>query len=176
MSTEIHQLDILSKEQAHVIAIDILCNFLYRNVLQESLREMDSYDTGPESFEITHFLSSSPAIHLWRNLTPRIKAVTKKQNLIESSLFARIYRNNSFLGKHIDRDELNWTLTIPLFSSIINPWPIYVEDDQKNVLSFDNEIGKGVLFNATKFYHWRDKLICKSNEYSLHLFLHWKEI
>lgn len=105
-------------------------------------------------------------------LTPIIeKIVSKKVEPVNP--YCRVYFNNAYLNKHIDRDNLEWTLTVCLGNNLSNDWPLFIEVDDQ-IIELPNKVGVCYLIEGTKINHWRDKLICDENGYSTHMFLHWK--
>lgn len=90
--------------------------------------------------------------------------------------FIREYKNNNFLKKHRDRNDISVTMSICLESTINKEWPLYAEIDNKEYC-FNTQVGDAILlFNSDKIYHWRDVLICNENERVLQFFLHWTPV
>jgi hypothetical protein len=107
-------------------------------------------------------------------LTPFIKEKTGIENIAEENSFARIYFNGGALKRHIDRDGLDLTLSVCLFSNIEKPWPLYVEVEPDVVKEFETPVGDGALILGTKMFHWRDDLICTDKQAVIQVFFHWR--
>jgi hypothetical protein len=162
--------NILTEEECSHLAIDILANALYNpSFVQLDIDDIVQTACGIKTVPKT-------AINLWDGLTDEVKRVTGKRNLVQSSIFSRIYRNGSTLNEHVDKKGLDWTLTIPLFCSIEKDWPIYVRLSDSTIATRQNILGGGPLFKARNLSHWRDPLLCSDYEFSVHLFMHWEEI
>jgi hypothetical protein len=98
----------------------------------------------------------------------------KTHKLLNVNTYVREYVNDSFLKKHVDRDDINVTLSICLYSNINKSWPLIAEINGDEY-SFDTQIGDGILLiDSDKITHWRNKLICNKNERVIQFFLHWK--
>lgn len=104
--------------------------------------------------------------------------------------YTRIYRNGCILPWHIDRDDLDLTLSACAYSDTDKHWPIYVSkvyynrpgkgDDthfkhiQLNANSYVTPPGSGVTCIGNKNPHWRDKLECPDDRMIVQTFYHWK--
>jgi hypothetical protein len=94
--------------------------------------------------------------------------------LINVNTYVREYVNHSFLKKHVDRPDINITLSICLYSNINKKWPLTAEINGYEY-SFDTQLGDGILLiDSDKITHWRDELICNENERVIQFFLHWR--
>lgn len=109
--------------------------------------------------------------------------------------YSRIYFNDSRMHCHVDRDNLDITLSLNIFSNLQQSFPLYIsniEMTQDHVQDFHNpEIAKlyqndytswetpkgcGVSCLAKKFPHWRDPLFCKEDQMFIQAFFHWEII
>ena len=111
---------------------------------------------------------------LLRELTPTIKNVTGLHNITVENSYTRIYFNGASLKRHVDRVGLDLTLSLCTFSNLDKPWDLHVETEGGKVLSFDTKPGQGALILGTKMPHWRDDLVCGSDQYVIQSFYHWK--
>jgi hypothetical protein len=94
--------------------------------------------------------------------------------LLNVNTYVREYVNDSFLKKHVDRPDINVTLSICLYSNINKTWPLIAEIDGHEY-SFDTQRGDGILLiDSDKITHWRNELICNKNERVIQFFLHWR--
>jgi hypothetical protein len=94
--------------------------------------------------------------------------------LLNVNTYVREYVNDSFLKKHVDRADINVTLSICLYSNINKSWPLIAEIDGQEY-SLDTQIGDGILLiDSDKITHWRNELICNKDERVIQFFLHWR--
>jgi len=105
-----------------------------------------------------------------------LKLNYKIDDLRNVNSYIREYKNNDFLKKHRDRDDISVTMSICVESTINKVWPLNAEIDDIEY-SFNTNVGDAiVLFDADKIHHWRDTLICNENERVIQFFLHWTPI
>lgn len=176
---DIHFLDnLMSKEESLSMAVDLLINslktknaFTLSQILSNAKKETIMFGNSIELGEVN---PPRRLMEFWDKLTPVVKEITGNHQITESSGWCRIYQNGSRLKRHLDREGLDWSITVPLYCNLEKEWPIYIEKEDKEIISFGNKIGSGVLFRSTKLSHWREDLVCDSDKFSLHLFLHWK--
>jgi hypothetical protein len=105
-----------------------------------------------------------------------LKLNYKIDDLRNVNSYIREYKNNDFLKKHRDRNDISVTMSICVESTINKVWPLNAEIDGMEY-SFNTNVGDAiVLFDADKIHHWRDTLICNENERVIQFFLHWTPI
>jgi hypothetical protein len=160
--------------------------FTLENIFQDSELEymndhiLKNYKSELRNEENIVIVNSSYGGHTdfaWEQLnklTTIIEKITSKK-VEPVNPYCRVYFNDAYLNRHIDRDNLEWTLTVCLGNNLSNDWPIFIEVDEK-VIELPNKVGVCYLIEGTKIPHWRNKLICDENGYSTHMFLHWKNI
>jgi hypothetical protein len=107
-------------------------------------------------------------------ITPLIKERTGMSDIAVENSYTRIYFNGATLGKHIDRDGLDLTLSVCTFSNIKQDWPLYVEVKPDVIKTFNTPPGDGALILGTKMLHWRDPLVCADDEMVIQSFYHWR--
>jgi hypothetical protein len=109
-------------------------------------------------------------------------ALRKLQPHIENELgvklnaknsYARIYKNGGVLGKHVDREGLEITLSITLFNNLDADWPLWCIDKLGNTVPIAIRQGDGALMLGTKLSHWREPLTCGEDQFTVQLFMHW---
>lgn len=88
--------------------------------------------------------------------------------------FARIYYNGGTLSKHVDREGLEYTLSITLFSNLDNDWPLCCIDKKENQVEIPIQPGDGAIMLGTKLTHWREPLVCNDDQFVIQLFMHWE--
>lgn len=89
--------------------------------------------------------------------------------------FARIYYNGGTLTRHVDREGLDYTLSITLFSNLDSHWPLWCIDKKGNTVPITIESGDGAMMLGTKLTHWREPLVCNEEEFVIQLFMHWEQ-
>lgn len=108
--------------------------------------------------------------------TPKIKEIFKMNNIAPEATYARIYVNESTLNPHFDRNGLDHTLSVLLYSNIEEPWPLYCVDKKCNVVPFDIKVGDGAMIPGKTMVHWRKPLSCRPDQYVIAAFFHWKNV
>jgi hypothetical protein len=111
-----------------------------------------------------------------------------------SHIYIRSYYNNSILPLHTDKNGLDITLSVNIGG--IEDWVMNISNfksrfefnekhpldaNSKNIdifkskfASFVTEKGCGCSCYGAIYPHWRDKLVCRDDEYVLQMFFHWK--
>ena len=84
------------------------------------------------------------------------------------STFGRICETGAILIPHIDRDPLDWTISIPLNQKSAE-WPIYV----KNIGPQYIPLNYGILMNGKEVEHWREP--CENGP-SIWMLLHYTNV
>jgi hypothetical protein len=92
--------------------------------------------------------------------------------------YIRIYTNGSTLPPHNDRPELDWTISVCIFSNLDNDWPLYVEDttNENGKVGYPTIQGFAGLVDGKITKHWRDELKCSDKQFAIQLFLHYTEL
>jgi hypothetical protein len=106
--------------------------------------------------------------------------------------YTRIYSNNGVLFPHIDRQGLDLTLSVNIYSNLPVDWPLWVSPllYPKEKWDFETEMspyrqtatpyntrpGQGVACFGTKHVHWRERLVCEPFHYYGQIFYHWKKV
>lgn len=111
---------------------------------------------------------------LLHELTPLIKEKTGMAEIVAENSYARIYYSGATLNKHVDRVGLDLTMSICTFSNLDIDWPLFVEVKPGEVKQFITQPGDGALILGTKMEHWREPLICESNQLVVQSFYHWR--
>lgn len=109
---------------------------------------------------------------LLQRLTPMVREITGIE-VEPANPFSRIYYNESILRPHVDREGLDWTISVCLFTNIDHDWPLVAKLEDGTVFEFPTVKGEGNLVNGRDVTHWRKALSCEPNQYVVQLFLHW---
>lgn len=96
--------------------------------------------------------------------------------LKEANPYIRIYQNGSTLNPHKDRDELDWTVSVCLFSNINSDWPLIIKDENSESTHYPTKLGYASLVSGNILEHWREPLKCNDEEYVIQMFLHYTQI
>jgi hypothetical protein len=106
--------------------------------------------------------------------TEKIKELFKMGNIVPEAAYGRIYYNESTLNPHFDRNGLDHTLSVILYSNLDEPWPLYCLDKMCNLVPFDIKVGDGAMIPGKTMVHWRKPLSCRPDQYVVAAFFHWK--
>lgn len=109
---------------------------------------------------------------LRNHVQPQIEEVLQIKLLPRNS-FGRIYYNGGTLDRHVDREGLDYTLSISLDSTLNFDWPLWCIDLEGNGAAISIANGDGGFVYGTKMTHWRDPLVCGEDDYVVQLFMHW---
>ena len=119
------------------------------------------------------FLPSEYFNSYLEKLKTKVELYIENKNIVNSNTFIREYKNKSFLNKHIDRDNLDVTLSVCLYNDTNVNWPLYAKI-KNDTIGYNTNEGDGILLtNATSTIHWRDELNCNNNSSIIQFFLHW---
>lgn len=114
----------------------------------------------------------------WYVLKKYLPTLEKKLGvkLKEANPYIRVYRNGSTLNPHRDRDGLDWTVSVCLFSNINSNWPLIVKNNNGKLTEYPTELGYASLVSGNILEHWREPLQCNDGEYVIQMFLHYTQI
>ena len=112
---------------------------------------------------------------LFEKFTPIIENLIGKK-VKPNTIYTRMYMNGSVLNPHIDRDGLDWTISICVFSDVGFDWTLDVETFDGDIVNLPTIDGYASLINGRKLTHWREKLYCKEFSKVIQTFLHFTEI
>lgn len=113
----------------------------------------------------------------WEVIKRFTSLVTEKtgKNVRIANPYCRIYNNESTLHPHIDREGLDWTISLCLFTNLKHDWPLIAKTQDGTLIQFPTRIGEGNLVAGRMLEHWREPLVCGDDEYVVQMFLHWTE-
>ena len=96
---------------------------------------------------------------------------TDGKKLLFSHAYVRRYIKGAILEPHADKRELEYTLTVALGSSDeTTTWPIYLQQDDGDILTSTQKAGDGLIVKGVKRIHWRNAL---KKDYAWQVFLHY---
>lgn len=119
-------------------------------------------------------------------LLPKVAKITGLSKF--ENTYTRIYKKGSYLRPHTDRNGLDYTLSICVYSDM--EWPLCISNIPSidiwnkeqhpgkflsNFTEYLTPVGYGILCEGTKFPHWRRELECKDNEMVIQSFFHWQK-
>jgi hypothetical protein len=151
------------------------CDFLSKILLEKYNEGKTFFEGNGEFYGNSYGIGSIPEYEeVLKELTPLIIEKTGYSNISIENSYSRVYFNGSLLGKHIDREGLDITLSVCTYSDINKPWPLYVRCTDGVVREFETGVGDGALILGTKMEHWRDPLVCEEGQKVLQSFFHWR--
>jgi hypothetical protein len=153
------------------------CEFLNQKALEYKDKKKLHHEGSTDPFYKNSFGTAQiPEFEsLLHRMTPTISETFKIKNIAAENSYTRIYYNGSILGRHIDREGLDLTMSLCTFTNLENPWPLYFETLEGEVKSADLEVGDAAVILGTKMYHWRDPLVCPEDQYTIMSFYHWRK-
>lgn len=132
-------------------------------------------ESNPHAFYDNSFGGNRPEFEAkLREVQPRIEEeLGLVGKMRPANSFARIYYNGGTLQSHVDRPGLDYTISITLFSNLETDWPLWVVEKQGSKIPLTIGMGDGGMILGTTMQHWREPLVCESNQYVIQMFMHW---
>jgi len=118
----------------------------------------------PNSFSAYNYM---PLLELLCEKTPEVSSAIGEVVLPTYS-YARVYKHNSVLSKHTDRDACEISLTLHLHGD--SSWPIWIETPSGESKSVDLSPGDAMVYLGRIAPHWRETY---DGEYYTQVFLHY---
>jgi hypothetical protein len=87
--------------------------------------------------------------------------------------YVRIYKNDSTLNTHIDREGLDVTISVCLFSNIGYNWELIIKNEDGSTTGYPTKLGRAGIVTGRLLEHWRPPLKCNDGEYVIQMFLHY---
>jgi hypothetical protein len=150
------------------------CDDLALEILAEQSRGALRIETDTRYYRNSYGGITPGAWETLKKFTPLIVNTLGKEVKMENP-YCRVYNNTSTLNEHVDRQGLDWTLSVCLFSNIETDWRLHVRVNENEVQSFPTEVGKAALVRGGTLPHWRDPLSCGDDQYVVMMFLHWSD-
>jgi hypothetical protein len=148
------------------------CAALSQEVLEMKEQGALTLETNPDYYNGSFGGVTSGSHRMLQMWTPLVRQITGLE-VIPANPFCRIYPNGSVLKPHRDREGLDWTISICLFSNLSHTWPLLAKVEDDVTIGFDTIVAHGNLINGRKYSHWREPLECGPDEYVIQMFLHW---
>lgn len=141
----------------------VIKNILEKYERDELTRHMKSLIEDGETTK-DHMCPSSHAVYKdkrFQQLLDKVKEfvqIVSGRNLLPTYTYSRLYTRGESLPIHIDRESCEISLTLQV-TSRGEPWPIYasLNQDKSDARKFVLEDGDALLYNGTRYFHWRDE-------------------
>lgn len=129
--------------------------------------EADSLAQDFKTYALNNLLSNDPQAQNSEcvyNFLPFVRLLVKKtsqvseligEEVLPTYTYARIYKENSILDKHKDRDACEISLTINLLKDA--DWPIYFEKPNGHVSYVELRPGDAAVYLGCDSWHWRER-------------------
>ena len=149
------------------------CSELTLDFLEKKMKGQTKEETDKSYYKNSCGISNSDmAWEYLHKFTPMVES-TIKTKLKPANPYTRMYRNTSTLNAHVDREGLDWTVSVCLFSNINKEWPLFVQLEDDSTVSFATREGEASLVKGKQRRHWREPLSCADDEFVIQMFLHW---
>ena len=149
---------------------------IYKNIVLDSKNnELMQLETDKRYYNNSYGGILPFSMELIDRFRPLVEDVVGKK-LKNANPYVRIYQNGSTLNKHIDRDGLDYTISICLFENINKNWPLKVKMKNDEIIEYPTKIGYASLISGNILEHWRDPLECEEGQFVIQLFLHYEDI
>lgn len=172
----------------------LLDSVLDFNECEEIVKEFDQ--TENKTIESRQFYYNSVGAH---NLKSSLKFLNKVDKLAKTifpniefqNVYAREYKEESFLKIHRDRTGLDLTFSICIENKNNITWPIHISNKEcfdnyelfhnseswkEEYQSIYSNVGQAILLKGRQFPHWRDRFPGTTGQRMVYVFYHWKFI
>lgn len=146
----------ITPERAKLLANNFE-NFCKENNLQGD-------DQAPESSSYYNYVDF---LELLCNSTPEVGEFIG-ENVLPTYTYSRVYKKNSELLMHTDRDACEISLTIHLDGD--KEWPIYIKNPRGETVKLNLKSGDAMLYLGCEAEHWRE--LYDGDKY-IQVFLHY---
>ena len=127
-----------------------LRNYFTLKVQNEGLR-------GDKQAPNSHCVYGDPAFDMVMAMSTEDIGKIVGKRLIPQYTYARIYKNGSFLERHLDRPECEYSVTLSLGGEYDKQWPIWIQDYSGNDNCVSLDEGDVMVYCGSKLNHWREK-------------------
>lgn len=153
----------------------IIKNFISTEKAKDLAKQFEKFceDTNPEP---DNDVPNSPAVRNFLPFVELLSTKTKKiskligETVLPSYCYSRLYKNNSVLESHKDRDSCEVSLTVHLDGD--ESWSIYFEDENGRKY-IDLDPGDAILYYGIDITHGRDHYL---GEKYIQCFLHYVKL
>jgi hypothetical protein len=154
---------------------DYECFFLKKEIIQQE--SIGEFILETDNRYYTNSVAGiNPTSWYLLNRFLELAAYTADKTLQIANPYTRVYKNGSSLNPHIDREGLDWTISVCIFSNIENEWPLKIKNIDDSVIESPTIQGYASLVNGRELEHWRDPLECDDRQMVIQTFLHYTEI
>lgn len=154
------------------ILSDYECDMFTNETLQQKEAGVLSLETDVRYYK--NSLGGAPnfSLNYLTNLLP-IAEEASGVKLKPANSWVRIYNNGSTLNRHKDRDGLDVTISVCIFSNINYDWKLFVKNPNGAPIGYSTKIGEAYMITGGLLEHWRNPLQCTDTEYVIQMFLHY---
>lgn len=148
------------------------CESLSKYLFEQHKAKKLAYEGNNQHYKNSYGASLPDFEKLLQDMTPMVKKLVGREDLIIRNSFSRIYFNDSILKKHVDRKGLDVTMTVSIHNDTGVDWPLHVQTDD-GVKSVVTNVGDAAIILGTKMPHWREALSCQNGQMVMQCFFHW---
>lgn len=154
---------------------DYECYFLKKEIIQE-----ESIGKFTPELDTKYYKNSVGGVNntSWYLLSRFLELATTTcgKPLRIANPYTRVYKKDSFLAPHVDREGLDWTISVCIYSDLQEEWPLKIKNSDGSIIEAPTLVGVASLVNGRELEHWRDPLECNKNQMVIQTFLHYTEI
>jgi prolyl 4-hydroxylase len=154
------------------ILADYECSMLANETLQEKENGILLLETDERYYKNSFGGAPHFSLNYLTNLLPLAEKVSGVK-LKPANSWVRIYNNGSTLNPHKDRDGLDYTISVCLFSNISGGWNLVIKNDDGQIVRYPTIVGNASFISGKLLEHWRAPLKCNDGECVIQMFLHY---
>ena len=154
---------------------DYECYFLKKEIIEEESIGKFILETDTKYYK-NSVGGVNPTSWYLLNRFLELASITSGKTLQIANPYTRVYKKESFLTPHIDREGLDWTISICIYSDLQFEWPLKIKNSDNTIIEAPTLLGVASLVNGRELEHWRDPLECNENQMVIQTFLHYTEI
>lgn len=168
-------------------------NYSFKSILSpdEVMGIVSELDPKNGIIETSHYYNGSLGFYNLPSTNQYLERIEKlvmplfNNGLKFENSFTRIYMNDSRLGFHIDRPQLDVTMSLCLRRDVAWPLCVSLKEADDNYLEsnfepymeafegYDIKPGSAMVCEGRRFPHWREPLVCSKNQKNIYVFYHW---
>jgi hypothetical protein len=154
------------------ILSDYECNILKSETIESKESGILELETDDKYYKNSYGGVPNFSLRYLTNLLPLAEKITGNK-LKEANSWVRIYNNGSTLNRHVDREGLDVTISVCIFSNISYDWRLFVKNGNGAPIAYSTKIGEASIVTGRLLEHWRNPLQCSDDEYVIQMFLHY---